>query len=180
MGTDRSQYLRSRESSWEGHSRPKCGAACVRNLKLRVPDMMFWNPWGARHPRHQVLTQALKTLVQLGSVFFFKCSQSSYDLVVQRMYAGLVTEKSKNPVWATRLLKKFNVECKTLLLLLKPGQNKKGQKKFQLHRFLNTFIQLAAEKKYSKNGAAGKIFGPSYFDPALVFLGPRKPLHAFS
>ena len=38
-----------------------------------------------------------------------------------------------------------------------------GQKNFQLHRFLNTFSQLAAEKKYSKNGAAGKIFGPSYF-----------------
>ena len=33
--------------------------------------------------------------------------------------------------------------------LLKPGQNKKGQKIFQLHRFLNTFLQLAAEKKYS-------------------------------
>ena len=51
---------------------------------------------------------------------------------------------------------------------LKPGQNKKDQKIFQLHRFLNIFLQLAAEKKYSKNGAAGKFFGPSYFDPALV------------
>ena len=51
--------------------------------------------------------------------------------------------------------------------ILKPGQNKKGQKNFQLHRFLNTFSQLLAVKKYSKNGAAGKIFGPSYFDPAL-------------
>ena len=40
--------------------------------------------------------------------------------------------------------------------------------KFQLHRFLNTFSQLPAVKKYSKNGAAGKILGPSYFDPALV------------
>ena len=27
--------------------------------------------------------------------------------------------------------------------------------------------KLAAEKKYSKNGAAGKYFGPSYFDPAF-------------
>ena len=51
---------------------------------------------------------------------------------------------------------------------LKPGQNKKGQKNFQLHRFLNTFIQLAAEKKYSKNGAAGKFFSPSYFVTALA------------
>ena len=52
-------------------------------------------------------------------------------------------------------------------LLLKPDQNKKGQKNFQLHRFLNTFLQLAAEKNYSKNGAAGKFFGPSYFVSAL-------------
>ena len=26
-----------------------------------------------------------------------------------------------------------------------------------------------AEKKDSKNGAARKLFGPSYFDPTLVF-----------
>ena len=47
--------------------------------------------------------------------------------------------------------------------LLKPSQNKKGRKNFQLHCFLNTFSQLLAVKKYSKNGAAGKFFGPSYF-----------------
>ena len=29
-------------------------------------------------------------------------------------------------------------------------------------------LQLAAEKKYSKNGAAGKFFGPSYSVTALV------------
>ena len=52
--------------------------------------------------------------------------------------------------------------------LLKPGQNKKGQKTFQLHHFLNTFVQQAAEKKYSKNSAAGNFFGPSYFVTALV------------
>ena len=52
--------------------------------------------------------------------------------------------------------------------LVKPSQNKKGQKKFQLHRFLNTFSQLPAVKKYSKKGAAGIFFGHSYFDPALV------------
>ena len=32
--------------------------------------------------------------------------------------------------------------------LLKPSQNKKSQKTFQLHRFLNTFLQLVDEKKY--------------------------------
>jgi hypothetical protein len=53
-------------------------------------------------------------------------------------------------------------------LLLKLDQNKKDQKTFQLHRFLNTFLQQAAEKKYSKNGAAGKFFGPSYFVTALA------------
>ena len=52
--------------------------------------------------------------------------------------------------------------------MVKPSQNKKGRKMFQLHRFLNTFSQLPAVKKYSKNGAAGKFFGSSYFDPALV------------
>ena len=54
--------------------------------------------------------------------------------------------------------------------MLKPGQNKKGQNFFQLHRFLNTFLQLAAEKKYSKNGAAGIFFGPSYSVTALEVL----------
>ena len=44
---------------------------------------------------------------------------------------------------------------------LKPSQNKKGRKNFQLHCFLNTFSQLPAVKKYSKNGAAGKIFDPA-------------------
>ena len=47
--------------------------------------------------------------------------------------------------------------------ILKPSQNKKDQK-----FFLNTFSQLPAVKKYSKNGAAGQFFGPSYFDPALM------------
>ena len=34
--------------------------------------------------------------------------------------------------------------------------------------FLNPFLLLAAEKKDSKNGAARKFFGPSYFDPTLL------------
>ena len=33
-------------------------------------------------------------------------------------------------------------------------------------------IQLAAEKKDSKNGAARKFFGPSYFEPTLCFFLP--------
>ena len=51
-------------------------------------------------------------------------------------------------------------------LVLKLGQNKKSQ----LHRFLNTFLQLVAEKKYSKNGAAGNFFSPSYFVTALAVV----------
>ena len=50
---------------------------------------------------------------------------------------------------------------------VKPSQNKKGQRILQLYHFLNTFSQLPAVKKYLKNGAAGKNFGPSYFDLAL-------------
>ena len=53
-------------------------------------------------------------------------------------------------------------------LVCKAGSNKKGQKNFQLQRFLNPFLQLAAEKRDSKNGAAIKFFGPSYFFMALV------------
>ena len=32
---------------------------------------------------------------------------------------------------------------------------------------MNPFLQLAAEKEDSKNGAARKVFDPSYFDPTL-------------
>ena len=35
---------------------------------------------------------------------------------------------------------------------------------------MNPFLQLAAEKKDSKNGAARKFFGPSYFVMALMVL----------
>ena len=52
-------------------------------------------------------------------------------------------------------------------MYIKPSYNKKGQKIFQLHHFLNTFSQLPAVKQDSKNGAARKFFAPSYFDPAL-------------
>ena len=60
--------------------------------------------------------------------------------------------------------------------ILKPSQNKKGRKFFQLHRFLNPFLQLAAEKKDSKNGAARNFFGPSYFDPTLKSFGTDKDI----
>ena len=77
--------------------------------------------------------------------------------------------RKKNSSDREKLLK-FEAEGQefaTFLRSLKPSQNKKGRKNFQLHRFFNTFSQLPAVKKYSKNGAAGKFFGPSYFDPAL-------------
>ena len=47
------------------------------------------------------------------------------------------------------------------------GQNKKDQKIFQLRRFPNPFSQLPAVERDSKNGAARKSFGPSYFVTAL-------------
>ena len=49
--------------------------------------------------------------------------------------------------------------------MVKPSQNKKDGINIQLHRFLKTFSQLPAVKKYSKNSAAGK-----FFDPALVVV----------
>ena len=54
-----------------------------------------------------------------------------------------------------KVLRKYVVE--------KPGQNKKGQKILQLHRYLNTFLQLAAEKKYSKKRCSWKFFRPFLF-----------------
>ena len=50
-----------------------------------------------------------------------------------------------------------------------PGQSKKGQK-ILAAPFFEYFLQLAAEKKYSKNGAAGIFFGPSYSVTALAYL----------
>ena len=52
-------------------------------------------------------------------------------------------------------------------LVLKLGQNKKSQ----LHRFLNTFLQLVPEKRYSKNGAAGKNFQPFLFCDGFITEG---------
>ena len=43
-----------------------------------------------------------------------------------------------------------------------------------MHRFFNPFFQLPAVRKDSKNDAARKIFGPSYFDPALNISNVKK------
>ena len=60
----------------------------------------------------------------------------------------------------------MQVEIK--IYVLKSGQNKKDQKNFQICRFMNPFSQLPAVERDSKNGAARKSFGPSYFVTALV------------
>ena len=52
-------------------------------------------------------------------------------------------------------------------MFLKPGQNKKGQKFSSCTGFLILFLQLAAEKKDSKNGSARKLFGPIQVVTAL-------------
>ena len=52
--------------------------------------------------------------------------------------------------------------------MVKSGQNKKGQKIFQLHRSLNPCSRLPAVKKDLKTAAARKFFGLSYFVTALV------------
>ena len=61
----------------------------------------------------------------------------------------------------------------TQLFLLKPCQNKKFRKIFQVHRFRGLFLRLADEKN-TENGASGKIFGPSYF---VTALGTKKDEH---
>ena len=45
---------------------------------------------------------------------------------------------------------------------------KAGSKKFPAAPFFEYFFSAPSCKKYSKNGAAGKNFAPSYFDPALI------------
>ena len=54
--------------------------------------------------------------------------------------------------------------------ILKPGQSKKDQNFFPAAPFFEYFLQLAAEKKYSQNGAAEIFFGPSYSVTALAVL----------
>ena len=55
-------------------------------------------------------------------------------------------------------------------MTLKSGRNKKCQKMFQLHRFLNPFSQLPTVKKDSKKGSTRNFFGPSCFVMALIYL----------
>ena len=52
--------------------------------------------------------------------------------------------------------------------LLKPSQNKKGQKISQLYRFLNIFSQLPDIKSIQKMVQLENFLAPTYFDPALV------------
>ena len=62
----------------------------------------------------------------------------------------------------------------------KAGSKSEGPKNFPAAPFFEHFLQLGAEKKYSKNGAAGKFFGPSYFDPALIELQNAPLTYIFS
>ena len=61
----------------------------------------------------------------------------------------------------------FQLRIELEVNLLKPGQFKQGQNFFQLHRFLNTFLQLVAEKKYAEKRCSLNFFCPSYFVTAL-------------
>ena len=63
-----------------------------------------------------------------------------------------------------RLYLVFNFGTWQISNVLKPCQNKKGQKVFQVHHFLS---QLPAVEKDNKNGAPRKYFDPSYFVTAL-------------
>ena len=47
--------------------------------------------------------------------------------------------------------------------MLKPLQNKKGQKNYPGAEFSVSFSQLPAVKKDTENCALAKCFGPSYF-----------------
>ena len=51
--------------------------------------------------------------------------------------------------------------------MIKPSQIRRDEKNFSCTFYLNPFLQLAAEKNDSKNGATRKFCGPSYFDPTL-------------
>ena len=52
--------------------------------------------------------------------------------------------------------------------ILKPFQNKKGQKKIPGAEFSLPFSQLPAVKKDTENCAPGNFFGPSYFVTTLA------------
>ena len=112
----------------------------------------------------------VKKYVHTGIVEQYHTKQAiQYPLCPRRTLWNYATKncygQSKRWMCNLRLIETTKLYCKCYSI--KPSQNKKGQKNFQLHHFLNTFSQLPAVKKYSKNGAAGKFFGPSYFDPAL-------------
>ena len=58
----------------------------------------------------------------------------------------------------------------SLLAILKPLQNKKGQKKIPGAPFSVSFSQLPAVKKIHFGKLDKQIFGPSYFVTALVAI----------
>ena len=57
-----------------------------------------------------------------------------------------------------------------IIALVKPLQNKKGQKHFPGAQFSVSFSQLPAVKKDTKNCAHGKFFGSSYFVTTLACI----------
>ena len=62
----------------------------------------------------------------------------------------------------------MNLSVSITIIIIKAVTKKEGQKKILAAPFLNPFSQLPAVKKDSRNVAARKFFGPSYFDPALA------------
>ena len=63
---------------------------------------------------------------------------------------------------------------KTLSIVLKPSQNKTAET-FSSCTVFESFFTACSKEKDSKNGAARKIFGPSYFDLILhIYHYPDK------
>ena len=74
-----------------------------------------------------------------------------------------------SPIWKLYKKQIQNNPMPERYQVLKPSQNKKGQKNPGAP-FSVSFSQLPAVKeKDTKNGAPGIFFGPSYFVMALVF-----------
>ena len=76
---------------------------------------------------------------RLSLQYFRKCSESA-DVSIPKVVLAL---SSLGPQWS----KKNPFEKK---IILKPGQNKKGQKIFRLHHFLNTFYNWQLRKSIQK------------------------------
>ena len=103
---------------------------------------------------------------------FFRHLSLSHQTIVRKSLNGITLPFQNRLTLIFKANSEFSLFWETILLKL--SQNKKGRKNFQLHRFLNNFSQLPAVKQYSKDGAAGKFFGPSYFD--LPLYGHRQKM----